>query len=88
VAELETATTPSTRVSGQTKAGDVVLSRADSLQLIYQFQTNKRMTLQNYVFLKNGRYELCITRERALSLGIDTDAYDECIAFVNKLNAR
>ena len=90
VAEIETEQAAVNPSSGrlQTRSTLGLLTRTDSLRLIYEFQTNKRVLLHNYLLHKNGEYILCISRERALSLGVDSETYDEYVAYVVKLNER
>ena len=44
--------------------------------------------MDNYIVLKDGEYQLCISRERALSLGVDSQTYDDYISYLAKKNER
>ncbi len=42
----------------------------------------------NYIVFKDGEYQLCISRARAMSLGVDSQTYDDYVSYVAKKNER
>lgn len=91
VAELEAGTSSADMAETNqvlTRSSTEPLSKRDSLRLLYEFQTNKRVLMDNYIVLKDGEYQLCISRERALSLGVDSQTYDDYISYLAKKNER
>ncbi len=91
VAEFEAGMVPAEKAETHrvlTRSSMEPLSRRDSLRLLYEYQTNKQVLLNNYIVFKDGEYQLCISRPRAMSLGVDSQTYDDYVSYVAKKNER
>ena len=70
----------------RTKSAPVVLSRKDSLRLIYEHQSRGDVFVLNHLTGSKGRYSLEISRNDAIALGVAPEVYDFYNSFVEQLN--
>ena len=75
---------PTSRIV-RTKSAPVVLSRRDSLRLLYEYQTRGDAFILNHLTGSKGNYSLEITRNDALALGVSPQVYDFYSSFVEQL---
>ena len=72
----------------RTKSAPTVLSRRDSLQLLYEYQTRGDVFILNHLTGSKGNYSLEISRNDAISLGVAPEVYDFYSSFVEQLNEK
>ena len=90
IAELDQApVSASTRSRGvRTKSAPVLMSRRDSLRLLYEYQTRGDAFLLNHLTGTKGSLSLEISRKDAVSLGISPEMYDFYSSFVEQQNEK
>ncbi len=72
----------------RTKSAPAVLSRRDSLRLMYEYQTRGDVFVLNHLTGSKGNYSLEISRNDAIALGVKPEVYDFYSRFVEQLNER
>lgn len=86
--ELESQATVSGARSVRTKSAPVLLTRRDSLRLLYEYQTRGDIFVLNHLTGSKGNYSLVISRNDAVALGVPPEVYDFYSCFVEQLNER
>lgn len=70
----------------RTKSAPVLMSRRDSLRLLYEYQTKGNAFLVNHLTGNKCNLSLEVSRKDAVSLGISPELYDFYSNFVEQLN--
>lgn len=70
----------------RTKSTPVVLSRKDSLRLMYEYQRRDDLFVLNHITGSKGNFSLDLSRPDAMALGISPEFYDFYSSFVEQLN--
>ena len=70
----------------RTKSAPVVLTRRDSLRLLYEYQTRSDIFVLNHLTGSKGNYSLDLSRNDAITLGVSPEVYDFYSNFVEQLN--
>lgn len=86
--ELESQATVSGARSVRTKSAPVLLTRRDSLRLLYEYQTRGDVFVLNHLSGSKGMFSLDLSRNDAISLGVSPEVYDFYSRFVEQLNER
>lgn len=88
VEELNVASDPDNSVTRivRTKSAPVVMSRKDSLRLLYEYQTRGDVFVISHLAGNRGNYTLELSRSGAISLGVAPETYDFYSSFVEELN--
>ena len=72
----------------RTKSAPVVLTRRDSLRLLYEYQTRGDVFVLNHLTGSKGNFSLDLSRNDAVALGVPPEVYDFYSRFVEQLNER
>lgn len=72
----------------RTKSAPVVLSRQDSLRLMYEYQRREDVFVLNHITGNKGFFSLDLSRQDAIALGISPEVYDFYSSFVEQLNTK
>lgn len=70
----------------RTKSAPVVLTRRDSLRLLYEYQTRSDIFVLNHLTGSRGHFSLDLSRNDAITLGVSPEVYDFYSNFVEQLN--
>ena len=70
----------------RTKSAQVVLTRRDSLRLLYEYQTRSDIFVLNHLTGSKGNFSLDLSRNDAITLGVSPEVYDFYSNFVEQLN--
>lgn len=70
----------------RTKSAPVVLTRRDSLRLLYEYQTRSDIFVLNHLTGSKGNFSLDLSRNDAITLGVSPEVYDFYSNFVEQLN--
>lgn len=72
----------------RTKSAPTVLSRRDSLRLLYEYQTREDVFVLNHLTGSKRNYSLEISRNDAVSLGVAPEVFVFYSSFVEQLNGK
>ena len=70
----------------RTKSAPVILTRRDSLRLLYEYQTRSDIFVLNHLTGSKGNFSLDLSRNDAIILGVSPEVYDFYSNFVEQLN--
>jgi len=86
--ELESKEPVSSSRIVRTKSAPVVLTRRDSLRLLYEYQTRSDIFVLNHLTGSRGNFSLDLSRNDAITLGVSPEVYDFYSNFVEQLNQK
>lgn len=69
-----------------TKSEIETMSREDSLRRVYEIQTNREGFLLRHIVMEDGEWKIGISRENAISLGVESGVYDFYLAYIDRIN--
>ena len=72
----------------RTKSAPVILTRRDSLRLLYEYQTRSDIFVLNHLTGSRGNFSLDLSRNDAITLGVSPEVYDFYSNFVEQLNQK
>ena len=72
----------------RTKSAPMILTRRDSLRLLYEYQTRSDIFVLNHLTGNKGNFSLDLSRNDAITLGVSPEVYDFYSNFVEQLNQK
>lgn len=84
---LKEAPSPAT-FSIYTKSDIETMSREDSLRRVYEIQTNREGFLLRHIVMEDGEWKIGISRDNAISLGVESGVYDFYQSYIDRINLK